>query len=271
LTAITLTTDFGTADPYVAAMKGVILSINPLVTIVDITHEIPPQGVEEASFVLGTVWHLFADAIHVAVVDPGVGTTRKPIVLTTPAATFVGPDNGILSSALPDEARGAAGGGLARLPPGFAAYQIAGPRLLHLPLSQTFHGRDIFAPAAAYVSTGIAPKEAGPRLAHIKTFPPWRAEALDGGLLHGRVIRIDRFGNLITTIRNVQLPDEGHSQVDVGGVTIHGLSGTYAEGEGLMAYVGSSGYLEIGLPGTSAAAELGARCGDEVILRPATA
>jgi S-adenosylmethionine hydrolase len=267
LTVITLTTDFGTADPYVGAMKGVIVSIDPSATIVDITHEVPPQRTEEGAFLLGAAWPEFPDgSIHVAIVDPGVGTARKAILLATPAGIFIGPDNGILSSALPDAARAAASEGLASLPQGYTAHAIEDDSFQRLPVSRTFHGRDIFAPAAGHIAAGRAPAEAGPALARMRAFLPWRAVQLHEGALGGRVIHIDRFGNLVTTVHRDQLPATSAVQVHLAGQTISGLSGTYGGGRGLIAYVGSAGYLEVGLPRGSAAAQLGAAAGDEVVV-----
>jgi S-adenosylmethionine hydrolase len=268
LTIITLTTDFGTADPYVGAMKGVILSIDPTATIVDITHEVAPQAVEEAAFILSTVWRYFPErSIHLAVVDPGVGTDRKPVLLKTPEAIFVGPDNGILSGALPDTVRLTANADLAHLPKGFEAIEISSEQFQMATLSNTFHGRDIFAPAAGRLSAGANPGEAGIRLSHIRVLPPWRAMVDGEGILVGRVIHIDRFGNLITTIHSDQLPGEGKFRVEVGGRTIRGVSRTYAEGKGLMSYIGSAGFLEVGWTGGNVAAKLGVSPGDTVTLR----
>src|SRR3990172_9289887 len=151
---ITLTTDFGLSDPYVASLKGVILSINPSATIVDITHAVQPQRIEQGAFLLALSWPYFpAGAIHIVVVDPGVGTERRAIALATPTGTFVGPDNGVLSAALPDEARDAAAkeGRPVPLPPGTAAHLLANEDFQRTPISATFHGRDIFAPVAAHL------------------------------------------------------------------------------------------------------------------------
>jgi S-adenosylmethionine hydrolase len=249
-------------------MKGAILSIDPSATIVDITHEVAPQAVEEAAFILSTVWRYFPEgAIHVAVVDPGVGTDRKPVLLKTPEAIFLGPDNGILSGVLPDAVRLTANADLAHLPKGFEAIEICNEQFQLASLSNTFHGRDIFAPTAARLSAGANPAEAGIRLSHIRVFPPWRAMVDAEGTLVGRVIHIDHFGNLITTIHSDQLPDEGKFRVEVGGRTIRGISRTYAQVKGLMSYVGSAGFLEVGLTGGNAAVKLGASPGDTVTLR----
>jgi len=268
---ITLTTDFGLSDPYVASMKGIILSINPDVVIADITHAVEPQQIEQGAFLLAAAWSYFpSGSIHVAVVDPGVGTERRAIALATPAGTFVGPDNGILSAALPDHARQAAGEEPhpVPLPPGTAAHLLANDRFHRTPVSATFHGRDIFAPVAAHLSRGVPLDEFGPPATEIMAFPPFRArEQLDGSLL-GRVMHIDRFGNLITDVRAEQLPAPPLVVV-IAGRRIEGLSPTYGHGAGLLTIIGSSGFLEIALRQWSAALELGTHIGDSLLVRGA--
>ena len=268
LAIITLTSDFGLADPYVAAMKGVILSLNPRAVIVDVSHAVRPQGVEEGAFLLEAALPYFpADAIHVAVVDPGVGTERRSLALRTPLGIFVGPDNGILSPALPEEVRRAASEGVGRvpLPEGTAAVQLTNPRYHRSPVSDTFHGRNIFAPAAAHISLGVALPELGEPVAEARVLPPFRAPRLPDGSLAGRVVHVDAFGNLITDVRGEDLP-AGRMAVELRGRTV-GHRRTYAEGPGLTALVGSSGFLEIALPGGSAAAETGAGIGEPVAVR----
>jgi len=185
-TVITLTTDFGTAGPYVAAMKGAVLSVNPDARIVDVSHEISPQNVDEAAFVLAAAYPYFpAGCIHVAVVDPDVGALRRAIALVAPAGVFVGPDNGVLSCAVPDTHRLSSEGGPAALPRGFAAYAID-PRFHRHPVSDTFHGRDVFAPAAAHLSLGARPPELGPALSEIVLLPPFRAVLRPDGALTAR-------------------------------------------------------------------------------------
>src|SRR3990170_1525274 len=164
---ITLTTDFGLADHYVASLKGVILSTNPHAVILDVTHEVRPQRIEQAAFLLGvTLPYLPAGAIHVVVVDPGVGTERRALAISTPRGVFVGPDNGVLSAALPDEARPAPAATFeaqeAPLPAGFRAVEVRERAYMREPVSNTFHGRDIFAPAAAHLSLGAALERLGP-------------------------------------------------------------------------------------------------------------
>ncbi|MFQ6019326.1 MAG: S-adenosyl-l-methionine hydroxide adenosyltransferase family protein [Dehalococcoidia bacterium] len=262
---ITLTTDFGTGDPYVAAMKGVILSINPGALIVDISHEVRPQAIEQGSFLLAAALPYFpTGAIHVAVVDPGVGSERRGLAVATAEATFIGPDNGILSAALPDDLRAHAASPASPLPlpNGFRAVSLENERYLHRPVSSTLHGRDVFAPAAAHLSRGVRLEGLGPPLHSILALPPLRAQRQPDGSLQGRVVYIDRFGNLITDLRADDLPDAkagaeaGEIVVEIAGQKVRGLRRAYHEGEGLIAYIGSAGYLEIALAGGSAAAAL---------------
>jgi len=269
---ITLTTDFGLEDPYVAAMKGVILATNPEATIVDISHAVRPQAIEQGAFLLASAWPYFPNgSLHVGVVDPGVGTERRALAVRTPAATFVGPDNGLLSPALPDEVREAAWGHdqpvPVRLPAGYRAVSLTNEAYLRQPVSSTFHGRDIFAPVAGHISRGVRLEELGPPVEEMLALAPFRARRQPDGSLRGRVIHIDVFGNLVTDVRCEDLPAE-RSTVEVAGQRIVGLSPTYQEGAEIVAVVGSSGYLEIAAPRASAAELLGAALGIPVLVRP---
>lgn len=268
---VTLTTDFGLSGPYVGAMKGVILSVNPRATIVDITHEVQPQRVEEGCFLLGAAWpHFPSGSVHVAVVDPGVGSERRGLAVATPAGFFVGPDNGVLSAALPDSARPRGFRGVAkpvRLPQGYVAVAISNPDYVRQPLSQTFHGRDVFAPVAAHLTLGVEVDSFGERVASVLALPLFRAVRRADGSLAGRVIHVDRFGNLVTNIRAV---DIGGSDVtvEVAGAVLHGLATTYGDGDDLVALIGSSGYLEVALPLGSAAQLLDVDVETPVTVRP---
>ncbi len=268
---ITLTSDFGLADPYVAAMKAVILNISPAVTLVDVSHEVRPQRLLQAVFITQGAWPFFPrGAIHMAVVDPGVGTNRRALTLITPEGAFVGPDNGVLSSALPDGARPAASQGrsVVPVPAGCRAFAITNPRFLREPVSATFHGRDVFAPAAAHLSLGVAPEELGEPVETLLAFPPLRAARCPDGSLQGQVVHIDRFGNAVTDACAEDLP-EGALVVEVAGRRVPGLVRTYAEASGLAALVGSSGYLEVALPSGNAAEALGVEICDAVLVRAA--
>jgi S-adenosylmethionine hydrolase len=271
---ITLTTDFGTADAYVASMKGVILSLNPKAVIVDISHSIEPQNVLQAAFILSTAYPYFPKGtIHLAVVDPGVGSQRKAIILKTPAAFFVAPDNGILSYVIDEH--GKTPGKPARhipsvaeqrkLPPGLEAVAITNPEYWHHPVSTTFHGRDIFAPVAAHLSLGVSLHKFGDSLSQVHVFNIPRPYRNASGDLVGRVLHVDNFGNLITNIRSNDLPAEKVT-IAIGKQRINGISQFYAGTKGLAAITGSSGYLEISLTNGSAVAFLGVKVGHEVRL-----
>jgi len=263
---ITLTTDFGLADAYVAAMKGVILGINPGARIIDICHSIQPQNVSQAAFVLSTAYQFFPErAIHVVVVDPGVGTDRRAVILRTPLADFIAPDNGVLSCVLPpssdqpndDRRRQVA------LAPGLEAVAITRPEFWRSPVSPTFHGRDIFAPVAARLSLGLSPADFGTPVSALSVLPRHRPCRAADGTLTGHVLHIDNFGNLVTSIKGDDLPDQAIA-IEVGSQTISGLSRTYEEGRELLALIGSNGYLEISRKGGSACAFLEAEVGNEV-------
>jgi len=270
---ITLTTDLGLTDAYVAAMKGVILGINPEAKLVDICHNIKPQNIPQAAFVLGTAYQFFPQkTIHVVVVDPGVGTERRAIILRTPWADFVAPDNGVLSyviqqsSTKPVEEN--TNRQLRELEPELEVVALTEPRFWRSPVSPTFHGRDIFAPVAALLSLGFPPIDFGEAITSVTMLPlPRPYKALDGSLA-GHILHIDSFGNLITNIKSDDLPQTTWAMTTmVGNHSISGLSRTYAEGRGLLALIDSSGYLEVSLKGGNAGAFLNAKVGDEVRIR----
>jgi S-adenosylmethionine hydrolase len=268
---ITLTTDFGLEDPYVAAMKGAILTVNPGATIVDISHAVRPQAIVQGAFLLASAWPYFPPgSIHVGVVDPGVGTERRALAVRTPAATFVGPDNGLLSAALPDEVRESARAheqpAPVRLPAGHRGVCLTNEAYFRQPVSTTFHGRDIFGPVAAHISLGVPLEELGSPIEELLALPPFRAQRQPDGSLMGRVIHIDAFGNLVTDVRGEDLP-AGRPTVEVAGHRIRELSLTYQKGAEILAVIGSSGYLEIAAPGASAAGLLGATLGMTVLVR----
>ncbi len=266
---ITLTTDFGLADPYAAQMKGVILGLNPRATIVDVSHEVRPQRLLQAVFLTQAAWPAFpSGTIHIAVVDPGVGTERSAIAMATGHGVYLGPDNGVLSAALPETARPRGAEGLSRLPvpAGCRSFAITNERLLREPVSATFHGRDVFAPAAAHLSLGVPPEDLGEPVDAIVAFPPLRAEPAPDGSLRAQVVHIDRFGNVITSVRAADMP-VGAFVVHVAEHSVPGPVQTYAEARKLAALVGSSGYLEVALPNGSAADLLGIDIGDAVLVR----
>jgi len=268
---ITLTTDFGMADAYVAAMKGVILGINPEARLIDICHSIKPQNIPDAAFVLSTAYRFFPpNTIHLVVVDPGVGTERRAIILRTPVACFVSPDNGVLSYVIQQSVKGGLINNRQQIELGseLEAVAITRSQFWRSPVSPTFHGRDIFAPVAARLSLGFPPTDFGETITSVTMLPlPQPYLASDGSLV-GHILHIDSFGNLITNIKGDDLPQtEQAVTIEVGNQSISGLSRTYAEGEGLLALIGSSGYLEVSLKGGSACALLGAEVGNEVRIK----
>jgi S-adenosylmethionine hydrolase len=269
---ITLTTDFGYDDAYVAAVKGAILSINHEANIIDISHSIKPQNILQAAFILSVAYRYFPkQTIHMAIVDPGVGSERQGIILKTPSAIFVAPDNGILSYII-DDLFSVESDSLTEqthdlkeivFKKGLEAAAITDPRFWRNPVSSTFHGRDIFAPVAAGLSLGISLYEFGEKInsLHVLTIPK---PFLDSeGNLVGRVLHVDHFGTLIANIKRNDLPGKD-VVIEVAGHCIQGISNYYAQKEGVMAIVGSSGYLEISLRDGSACDFLGAIVGDEI-------
>ena len=262
---ITLTTDFGLDDAYVAAMKGVILGINSGATIVDICHSIEPQNIRQGAFVLSTAFSYFPqDTVHLVVVDPGVGGPRRAIILETDNAIFVAPDNGVLSYVVQaSTSKRISTPTLTKLPPELQAFKITHSKYWHQPVSSTFHGRDVFAPVAAHVSLGIPLNELGQPIASINVFPLPRPQTDAGGGLVGHILHIDHFGNLITDITSQDLPSGGYS-IQVAGHQIGSLSRSYEQSRDLLALIGSSGRLEIAVKGGNAARLLGSKLGDEL-------
>jgi len=258
---ITLTTDFGLSDSYVGSMKGVMLTITPRCRIVDITHQIAPQDVVAGIFTLSAAYRFFPPGtVHLAVVDPGVGTDRRPILVEAANYFFIGPDNGVFSFIL----------GGART----AAYTIADPAYWLPEPSRTFHGRDIFAPVAAHVAGGVEPARFGPLAddCFIHALP--EPKRLGSGMAAGEVIHIDHFGNMVTNIPQSlvhSIVPDGRLQADIRGATIAGLLPAYAcAGEGeLCCLIGGSGLLEIALTNGSAQQRLAARRGDRVTIKKA--
>ena len=255
---ITLTTDFGVSSPYVAAMKGVILGINPRATLVDVTHAIAPQNVREAAAVLEEVADRFpAGTIHVAVVDPGVGTDRAILYARIGCQQFIAPDNGLLAPLMQ------------RTPP-VAVHHLAERRYWLEPVSATFHGRDIMAPVAAHLSLGLDPSLLGPPAARPKSIE-WPAPVVLSHRIDGVVLRVDSFGNLITNITGDLLagrPTDNRACVVCGIFETFGIYRTYADQPAgmLVALVGSSGRLELALVGSNAADVLGVGAGQKVTI-----
>ncbi len=253
---ITLLTDFGTKDHYVASLKGVILGINPQCTLVDITHQISPQDIEEGAFVLANAYACFPKGtIHLAVVDPGVGGPRRPILVETGNYVFVGPDNGLFTLALKRE-------NLKR------AVVLRTKKYFLSQMSETFHGRDLFAPVAGHLSLGVSPARFGDRI-ESWTELPFPKVSIIGDELIGEIIHIDAFGNLISNVDEDQLAGFAGKEpiiVRTGKKSIEGLKKGYWEGNRgeLIALVGSGDFLEISVRDGSAQKKLKASKGDRI-------
>jgi S-adenosyl-L-methionine hydrolase (adenosine-forming) len=256
---VTLLTDFSVADYFVGAMKGAVLSVNPRAQVVDITHEIPAHDIESAAFTLFAAYESFpAGTVHVAVVDPGVGSPRRPVVVSADGHLFVGPDNGVF---------------------GYVCERATGPLVFHATekkysrptVSTTFHGRDVFAPLAGALSLGVEPATLGPPVSdYVKLSLP-APRRLPGGTLEGSIIHVDRFGNCVTNITPEDLGDGeggGDFRFRVGEHEISARRRFYAEdttanGEPFI-IKGSAGLLEISVYLDSAARLLGLRRGQKI-------
>lgn len=269
---IALLTDFGLSGPYVGAMKAVILGIDPEAVIFDITHQVGPQAIEEGGFLLSSVVpYLPAGTVCVAVVDPGVGTERPAVAVRTERGTFVGPDNGLLSPAFRDEqrpARSASGEPVAvPLPPGCSAVQLVQERFFRHPVSTTFHGRDIFSPVGAHIAAGVDLAEFGPPADSLLLYPPWRAQAGAGGLIEGRVVYTNHFGNIVSDIRGTDLPTR-QIEASIAGRRFEGLQRSFQDGPEFVVYLGSNGFVEVARRNANAAAVLEVKAGDRISVRP---
>lgn len=237
---ITLTTDFGWQDNYVALMKAVIAGINPAAATIDVTHDIPSFGTKAAAYVLESSFRYFpSGAIHLAVVDPGVGTKRRPLLIETLNHFFIGPDNGLFGFLDRTEIIG--------------VYQLNKKKYHLKVVSRTFHGRDIFAPVAAYLSLGVIPRELGSPLRQFSQSDSFLIKKI-GNKVIGELIYIDKFGNLVSSIRESDLPLRRFT-VYLNRTKIGPLSGAFgdlAQGKAL-AYINSAGFLEIAVREASAA------------------
>ena len=259
---ITLLTDFGTTDYFVGAVKGVILSINPAARVVDITHEIPPQDIEAAAFTLLAAYPSFpAGTVHVAVVDPGVGSTRRAILVEAAGQVFVGPDNGIFSyvyEAAPD----------------IRVFEITNQKYFRMPVSTTFNGRDVFAPVAAAVSTGIKPSELGNEIRDPILLASLLPEKSGKGTVRGRIIHIDRFGNCITNITARELTEKmiaDGAYLVAKGAKVKSFQNFFSKhggrGRKVFGIWGSAGFLELAAKDKSAAKILKVKRGQTIDLR----
>ena len=258
---ITLTTDFGLRDPYAAEMKAAILGICPAATIIDVTHEVEKFNVRMGAYILASAArHFPKGTIHVAVVDPEVGTQRQPLLIQTNNGFLIGPDNGLI--ALASEREGIV-----------EVRQITNRRLMLPQVSNTFHGRDLFAPAAAHVANGVPPEEFGP-VARDFMRPNFARITFSGTTLMGEVLYVDGFGNVIT---NISEKDLTQLQLRRGSLTLNArklqfeICKTYGENKPhqFLTLVGSHGYLEIAVCQGNAAEMVGAKVGDRIRLTKA--
>jgi S-adenosylmethionine hydrolase len=256
---ITLTTDYGTNDHLVGVLKGVILKINPDVTIVDITHGVTPFDLLDGALAISSAYAFFPPrTIHVVIVDPGVGTERRPLLISGQNQYFIAPDNGVLSGVFEKE-------------PNPTVRHLTSEHYFLQPVSKTFHGRDIFAPAAGWLSKHWQPASMGEVIEDFKRFAMPKPKEADG-LLKGVVLKVDGFGNLITNIRAEDVSPEaiekGQLQLQAGTHPVTRLVTTFASGSAgeAIAYVGSSGYLEIAVNKGNASKTLGIGRGTPVLL-----
>ena len=257
LAVISLLTDFGTADYFVGAVKGAILSVTPQAVIADITHEIAPQDIAAGAFTLLAAYKTFpAGTIHVAVVDPGVGSTRRAIVVSANKQFFVGPDNGLFTYIYTRESK-------------HQVFHATAEKYFRRDPSTTFHGRDIFAPVAAALSNGVKPLAFGPRIDDAIRLPiPLEPEVLKNGDIRARIIHIDHFGNCVTNLtRDLVKPN---ATLVINRKTIRDFRNFYGEDSAQTPFAiwGSAAFLELSVNGSSAAKLLHASPGDTVLLKP---
>lgn len=261
ISVITLLTDFGDRDYFVASMKGVILGINPQARIVDLSHAVTPHQVEEAAYLVKAAYKYFPDGtVHVAVVDPGVGSTRRPLLVTTSRHFFVAPDNGLLSFIYQEET-------------GVEVRQIENKQYRLDSEGATFDGRDLFAPAAAWLTKGQQPGSYGKLVRDYVTLPLAEPE-WQGSALVGTVVYVDHFGNLISNLTPFHVKDvQGRTRrsdvsIRIGGVTIDGLLRHYSQGsaDAPHALINSNGQVEVFVKEGSAAKTLNVSRGETIVL-----
>lgn len=257
---ITLTTDYGTNDHLVGTLKGVILKINPEAAIVDITHNVTPFDLLDGALAIGGAYSYFPPrTIHVVVVDPGVGTERRPLLVTAGNQYFVAPDNGVLSMVYERESTG------------LVVRHASAEHYYLQPVSKTFHGRDVFAPVAAWLSKNWQPGSMGEDITDFKRFAMPKPKK-SGAASKGVVLRVDSFGNLVTNFRSEDLSEtilkNGAISLQIGTHPVTRLVDTFARGNNgeAVAYIGSTGFLEIGVNKGNASRALGIGRGTPVVL-----
>jgi S-adenosylmethionine hydrolase len=256
---ITLTTDFGLNDHFIGTMKGVILSIEPDAEIIDICHAVQAFDVLDGALTISQAYSYFpTGTVHMVIVDPGVGTARRPLLVTSERHHFVAPDNGVLSLVYQKEER-------------LSARHVTGEHYFLQPVSNTFHGRDVFSPIAAYVAKGVDPAKFGEEIKDFVRFVAPKPKAVNENTLRGVVLKVDRFGNLITNIMPQDAPmlfteNPGAFKIVVGQREITEIKSAYAEGAPgeVFGILGSMGYLEIAANRGAAAQLLGVGKGTDV-------
>jgi len=252
---IALLTDFGSRDYYVGAMKGVILSVNAQAIIVDITHEIPPQDIRSAGFTLRACYKNFpAKTIFAAIIDPGVGSNRRAILAETENYRFVAPDNGLLSFVFEEETN-------------FRVFELTNKKFFAPKVSRTFHGRDIFAPVAAHLSKGMQPNEFGREINDFVCFKTAKPVRISETEIEAEIVHADNFGNLITNLRQSDLPE--NFRLEVNGEIIERQRKFYAEAakDEVFIILGSAGFLEISANQNLAQEILRVRVGEKILLK----
>lgn len=258
-TIVTLTTDFGLTDHFVGVMKGVILGINLAAQFIDLSHQVLSHDVFDGALTLGLAYRYFpAGSVHLVVVDPGVGSSRRPIIARAGQHTFVAPDNGVLSLVYEREEN-------------VEVRHVTADHYFLKPVSNTFHGRDIFAPIAGWLSRGIEVGKLGETITDYVRFVPPKPRRLEDGQVRGAVIKVDKFGNLITNIGAADLPELFAStppafEINLNQHTVARMYPSYSMGKSseLFAIIGSSGFVEICQNRASAAKSLGATRGTEL-------
>lgn len=254
---ITLTTDYGTNDHLVGTVKGVLLKINPDITIVDITHNVTAYDLLDGALAIGSAYRYFpSKTVHLVIVDPGVGTERRPLLVSGDQHFFVGPDNGVLSMVYEKEQR-------------LAVRHVTAEHYFLQPVSNTFHGRDVFAPVAAWLTKAWQSQSFGEEIQDYVRFSLPKPKTVNG-VLKGVVLKVDVFGNLMTNLTMADLPEamlkNGSLKMQVGNKNVQHFSGMFAKGEAgqPIAILGSSGFIEIAVNKGNAARVLGVTRGAEV-------
>jgi S-adenosyl-L-methionine hydrolase (adenosine-forming) len=258
---ITLTTDFGLNDHFVGTIKGVILAISPEIEIVDISHSVQAFDVLDGALTIAQAYSYFpSGTVHMVVVDPGVGTARRPILVTSDRHHFVAPDNGVLSMVYAKEER-------------LHIRHVTAEHYSLQPISNTFHARDIFAPVAAWLAKGVDPEKFGDEISDCVRFNPPKPKSANGNTLRGVILKVDRFGNLVTNITPQDAPMLFGAaplpfKLVVGKHEITSILPNYSEGSPgeVFGILGSMGYLEISANRGSAAKIIGSGKGSEVTI-----